>query len=133
MGSMTTAHKEALAAGRASGRAVRLYLEAIETTKPRRGRRPSPEAMRGRLAAIEEGIADGDVLQRLHLLQERTDLLERLSSLSVGVDLTSLEDDFVKVAREYGARRGITSATWREAGVSSEVLARAGVTRHAVE
>ena len=39
--------------------------------------------------------------------------------------------DFAKVAKTYGERKGIAYATWREMGVSSEVLARSGITRGA--
>src|SRR5689334_9539098 len=36
---MSDEHKAALAEGRAQGRAVRLYLEALEANKPKRGRK----------------------------------------------------------------------------------------------
>ncbi len=35
----------------------------------------------------------------------------------------------MKVAASYGARKGITYATWREVGVSAETLKKAGVSR----
>jgi hypothetical protein len=40
---MTTEHKEALAKGREAGRAVREYLAALEATRPKRGRKVTPE------------------------------------------------------------------------------------------
>lgn len=46
-----------------------------------------------------------------------------------GVDLSELEDDFVGAAADYGSRRGLTYAAWREAGVPPAVLRRAGITR----
>src|SRR5680860_433016 len=52
---MSTEHKAALAEGRANGRAVREYLEALEATKPKRGRKRTPESVKKRLDAI--GIA----------------------------------------------------------------------------
>ena len=36
--SMTNAHKQALANGRAEGRIIREYLEIVEATKPQIGR-----------------------------------------------------------------------------------------------
>ena len=45
------------------------------------------------------------------------------------VDLTELEMEFVKAARGYSERRGISYAAWREAGVSASVLKQAGITR----
>ena len=46
---MSDEHKAALADGRAQGRAVRAYLEALEANKPRRGRKRTPESMRARI------------------------------------------------------------------------------------
>ena len=57
---MTDAHKAALAEGRAQGRAVRAYLEAIAATKPTRGRKRTPDSMRSRLAVIDTTIEDAD-------------------------------------------------------------------------
>lgn len=39
-----------------------------------------------------------------------------------GVDLNELEEVLVAAAADYGSRRGITYAAWREAGVSPSVL-----------
>ena len=36
---------------------------------------------------------------------------------------------FVKVARSYSERQGITYTTWREIGVDAAVLSKAGITR----
>jgi len=58
---MTNEHKAALAAGRAQGLAVRRYLEALERSKPRRGRRPSAENLNRQLREIEEKLRDADL------------------------------------------------------------------------
>jgi len=128
---MTNEHKAALAAGRAQGLAVRRYLEALERSKPRRGRRPSAENLNRQLREIEEKLRDADPLKRLHLIQQRKAIEARLASGDGGEDLSELEDAFVDAAAEYGARKGIDYATWREAGVPAEVLRRAGVHRGA--
>jgi hypothetical protein len=40
-----------------------------------------------------------------------------------------LEDDFVRIAKAYGERKGISHEAWRETGVQPEVLRRAGISR----
>jgi hypothetical protein len=44
-------------------------------------------------------------------------------------DLTALEKQFIKVAKAYGDRKGITYSTWRAAGVSAAVLQKAEISR----
>ncbi len=126
---MSAEHKQALALGRDQGRTVRRYLEALEANRPRRGRKRTPESMGKRLEAIDQQLATADPLTRLQLIQERMDLQAELAAKSEAVDLTALEDEFVKVAGEYGRRKGITYAAWREAGVDSAVLKRANIRR----
>lgn len=126
---MSDEHKAALARGREEGRAVRRYLDALEQQKPRRGRRRTPDTIRRRLEAIEERLADADSLTRLHLIQEQADLLAELKDAGSDDNLSSLERAFVKVARSYSERKGISYAAWRAAGVSPQVLEKAGVTR----
>ena len=127
---MSDAHKAALAEGREQGRIVRRYLEALERHRPRRGRKRTAESIERRLAAIEAQLADADPLTRLQLTQEQMDLEEELAGMSEQVvDLEGLEKAFVEVARPYGARKGISYAAWRAAGVSPAVLRQAGITR----
>ena len=126
---MSAEHKEALARGREEGRAVRLYLEAIEEQRPRPGRRRTADSITRRLAAVNEKLAGADALTRLHLLQERADLDAELARAGTVDDLADLEAKFLKVARSYGERKAIGYSAWRAAGVDSEVLERAGITR----
>lgn len=126
---MTAEHKRALAEGRELGRAVRRYLDALEQQRPRRGRKRTPESIRRRLAAIAEQLDAATPLQRLQLVQERLDLAAELEALDTKVDLSALEADFVKVAKDYSQRKGISYAAWRELGVPADVLKQAGVTR----
>ena len=127
--SMTDDHKAALAAGRTEGRAVRRYLEALEAHKPKRGRKRTPESIDKRLRAIEDQLATADPLSRVNLIQERMDLSNELDGMQEKVDLTELEQEFVKAALGYSERRGISYAAWREAGVPASVLTQAGITR----
>jgi hypothetical protein len=126
---MSAEHKEALARGREEGRAVRLYLEAIEEQRPRPGRRRTADSITRRLAAVNEKLAGADALTRLHLLQERADLDAELARAGTVDDLADLEAKFLKVARSYGERKAIGYSAWRAAGVEAEVLERAGITR----
>jgi uncharacterized protein YicC (UPF0701 family) len=126
---MTPAHKRALAEGRELGRAVRRYLDALDQNRPRRGRKRTSESIKRRLDAISEQLDSASPLQRLQLVQERLDLSAELDQLDTKVDLSALERDFAKVAKDYAQRKGISYAAWRELGVPADVLKRAGITR----
>ncbi len=127
--SMSAEHKAALAKGREEGLAVRRYLEALESSRPRRGRRRTPASIERKLSAIDIQLAAADPLSRLHLLQQKKDLQEELGQNGDVADVSGLEKDFVKVAKSYGERKGISYGTWRTAGVSAAVLQRAGIAR----
>jgi len=126
---MTNEHKAALAEGRAQGRAVRSYLEALEMHKPKRGRKRTPDTMRARIAAIDASMPAADPMSRLQMVQEKMDLHRSIEAAETKVDLTAHEDGFVAAARGYGERKGISYAAWREVGVSAAILKRAGISR----
>ena len=126
---MTNEHKEALAKGRSQGRAVRTYLEALETHRPKRGRKRTPDSMRARIATIDASMPDADPMTRLQMVQEKMDLHRSIEAAEVKVDLTSYEDDFIAAAKDYGDRKGISYAAWREVGVPAAMLKRAGISR----
>ncbi|HVV37389.1 MAG TPA: hypothetical protein VHC63_12345 [Acidimicrobiales bacterium] len=127
---MTDQHKAALAAGRAQGKAVREYLDALEATRPKRGRPRTADVVRQQLEALPKAMEHADPVGRLQLIQKRIDLeaeLERLEGSTVDID--ALEAAFVQVADAYGKAKGISYAAWREIGVDPAVLKRAGITR----
>jgi hypothetical protein len=126
---MSVEHKAALAKGREEGRAVRSYLDALESSRPKRGRKRTPASIDKRLAAIDAQLDTSNSLDRLHLLQERKDLEEEKATLGEAKDVGDLEKQFVKVAKTYGARKGISYSTWRQIGVSAQVLQKAGIAR----
>lgn len=128
---ITPEHKAAMAAGRAEGRAIKQYLEALESHKPRRGRRRTPESINTRLEKIDQELAGADPMKRLSLVQERLDLLAELEQLQAPVDMSALEEQFVIAAKGYSDRKGISWTAWREVGVPASVLERAGVSRGA--
>lgn len=126
---MTEEHKAALAKGREESRAVRAYLEALERNRPRRGRKRTPESIRRRMGTIDTALEEAAPLSRLQLVQERMDLAHELEQLQAKDDLASLEKAFVKAARGYGERKGISYAAWRELGVAPDVLRQAKIGR----
>lgn len=127
---MSAAHKAALAEGRAQGRAVRVYLEALDANRPKRGRKRTAESIKARLDKVESELADAAPLQRLQLVQERMDLEAELTAADAPtVDLAGLEKEFVDAARGYSQRKGISYAAWREAGVPAATLKAAGISR----
>ncbi|MGH1502502.1 MAG: hypothetical protein ACRBI6_03025 [Acidimicrobiales bacterium] len=128
---MSDEHKAALAQGRAEGRAVRLYLEALETHKPKRGRKRTPESIAKRIDKIDLEIPEADPLKRLQLTQERMDLEEEALSLDAGNNLEELEGEFIEVAASYAERKSISYAAFRELGVPAATLRAAGVARSA--
>jgi hypothetical protein len=128
---MTDSHKAALERGRAEGRVVRDYLEALRSSKPKRGRKRTAESINKRLAKIEEELAEATAIDELQLLQERRDLQAEIQSMDGGVDVSELEAAFIDVAKGYGDRKGISYATWRDVGVSAATLKRAGIGRGA--
>jgi len=126
---MSAAHKASLAKGREEGRIVRIYLEALESTKPRRGRRRTPQGIEGRLATIESSLIDASPLERVQLIQERMDLEAELADSEEFIDVDALASDFAKVAKGYGSRKGLSYAAWRAVGVPAAVLRQAGISR----
>ena len=128
---MTDSHKAALERGRAEGRIVRDYLEALRSNKPKRGRKRTADSINKRLAAIESELPSASAIEELQLVQERRDLNDELASLGSGVDVGEIEEAFVEVAKGYGDRKGISYASWRDVGVSAETLKRAGISRGA--
>ena len=128
---MSDTHKAALAQGRAEGRAVREYLDALRANKPKRGRKRTPDSVTRRLEAIDTELESADALGELRLVQERRVLQLELEAMGDGVDMDALEQAFVSVADSYSNRQGISYASWREVGVPAAVLKRAGITRSA--
>lgn len=126
---MSDDHKAALAEGRRQSSAVSAYLEALETHKPKRGRKRTPESIQRQLSDIEQKIDSVSPTQRVEMLQKRRDLERAMDSSGDTVDISDLEEEFVNIAADFSERRGIEYATWREAGVSAAVLRRSGISR----
>ena len=108
---------------------MRQYLEALESTKPRRGRKRTPDSIRRRLGTIDSALPGADPLARLHLVEEKQRLEAELAHSGDTVDIAALEKAFIKVARIYGERKGISYSAWRTVGVSAPVLQQAKIPR----
>ncbi len=121
--------KSAMAEGRAQSRAISPYLEALESYRPKRGRKRTPESIDRRLQAIDSELESANQIKRLSLIQERLDLLDERRNLGRKVDLSSYEKTFVANAKPYGERRGISYQAWRQLGVPASVLREAGISR----
>jgi hypothetical protein len=124
---VTDAHKQAMAQGRAEGRVVKNYLQALEENKPRRGRKRTAESIRKKLAEIDETIDGSDPLKRVGMAQQRIDLQAELAGMENATDMGELEKEFISVAAAYSDRKGISKAAWREVGVPASVLKAAGI------
>lgn len=124
---MSNAHKKALAEGRSEGRIIREYLEVVEATKPRRGRRRTPESIARRLTAINNELKIADPVTKVRLIQERLNLRTELASMKTKTEVIAAESKFVKVAKRFSDRNDITYDAWREFGVAPSVLKRAGI------
>ncbi len=126
---MSDEHKAALAKGRMEGRVVRDYLEGLRATKPKRGRKRTPDTIRKRLDAIDAELAGASPLDELLLVQERRDLEAELAAKSNSIDMDALEDEFVKVAKSYSDSKSISYASWRDVGVPASTLKKSGISR----
>jgi hypothetical protein len=128
---MTAAHKASLAEGRAEARSVKAYLESIAAGPKKRGRQRTVQSITRRLKAIDAAMAEASALGRLQLIQERSDLEAELATKQQGTsaDTETQRKAFIKVAKAYSARKGISYASWRAVGVDVDTLKAAGITR----
>ena len=124
---MSAEHKEALAQGRLQGRAIRAYLEALETHRPKRGRKRTPDGIVKRIEKIAEEFDAADPMKRVLLIQEQMNLQAELDGMNENIDVQALEADFIEHAWAYSEAKGITRGAWRAAGVPAAVLRSAGL------
>ncbi len=126
---MTDEHKAALALGREQSRAVANYLDALELNKPKRGRKRTLDTVKRQLDEATQALKSASGIAKVELVQRRRDLEVELAAMQAGggPDIAALEQAFVKHAKGYAARKGITKAAFREVGVPADVLQRAGV------
>lgn len=125
---MSKEHKEALAQGRRESKAIKTYLEALNSRRP--GRPVTPDSVKQKIVSIEEKIArESDPLRRVELTQQRLDAEQQLEEVQQAADLDQLEKEFVDVVKSYSERKNISYSAWREQGVPASVLRDAGIPR----
>jgi glycerol-3-phosphate cytidylyltransferase-like family protein len=112
---------------REQGRIVRNYLDAVTRHKPQRGRPRTVESIDRDIEKIDHDMASADSLGKLELVQRKIDLQAKRTEIENPTDLSSLEAEFVRVAKDYGDRKKISAAAWREVGVSAATLKAAGI------
>ena len=127
---LTAAHKQALSEGRSLSATVDRYLAAVNTPK-QRGRKVTATTLSQRLAEAQTGAKTFSGVDKLMAAQAVRDLEKRIALLEStnSTDIKTLEAAFVRVAKKFGENRGIGYGAWRDAGVSAEVLKRAGIAR----
>jgi hypothetical protein len=126
---MTAEHKAALASGREQSRHISAYLDALEAHKPKRGRKRTKDGIQKQLSEVEAKIGSARGIKKLELAQKKIALRAELDTLDVAVDLSGLRKNFLKHAKDYSKRKGITYQAWRDAGVPAQDLRDAGITR----
>jgi len=126
---MSDDHKAKLAQGRTESRVVSRYLEALEAGKGRRGRKRTPESINIQLTKLEKEIESASPIRRLELTQKRFDLALEKDRLEARFDIAQIERDFIKIAKTYAHRNGISYSAFRELGVPADVLKRSGISR----
>jgi uncharacterized protein YicC (UPF0701 family) len=126
---MSDEHKAALAKGRTEGRVVREYLEGLRATKPKRGRKRTPEKINQRMNEITAELASASPLDELLLVQERKNLQAELAGMSNAIDMDALEQAFIGVAKSYSESKSISYSSWRDVGVPAHTLQLAGISR----
>ncbi len=108
---------------------VRQYLKVLQEEKPRRGRRKTVESLQRRIDYIRANLADANPLTRVHLHQELIDCKKEIEQLKAKNKTSTLEKDFIQIAKSYSMRKSISYTAWRASGVPASVLKKAGITR----
>lgn len=123
---MSQEHKDALARGRREARAIKAYLNALESRRP--GRPVSKESLKKRLEKLDQKLETADnPLETVDLIQSKLDIEKALAEVENAQDMATLETGFVENAASYSERKGVTYTAWREFGVPAKVLREAGI------
>jgi len=123
---MSLEHKEALALGRQQSRAIKAYLEAHRSRSV--GRPATRKSLEERYATLTEKIeSTEEPLAMVALIQKRLDVEHALAGFDEGSDLDKAQAGFVRHAKAYSERKGISYSAWRLAGVPPAVLKAAGI------
>ena len=113
---------EARLAARSETGVVRAYLEGLNAQKDLYQGRYSLE---DRLDKVEKRLKNSsDVIEEMLSMQKRKEILDLINKQPA---IVALESEFVKVAKSFSDRRGISPPVWKEMGVPTDVLKRSGI------
>lgn len=124
---MDASHKAKLAQSRADARAVKAYLEYLETNRPKRGRRRTEGSITARLATITSELETASPLARLNMFQEQADLEAELETMKQRADGTALRAAFVETAARYAESKGLKKSAFKQMGIDAATLRDAGI------
>lgn len=128
------ANSKAMQDRRRHRRTVSKYLSALEERKANRkpGRPRNVQSITGQLNKAEDLKSTATGLQRLEAIQTVEDLTEDLEQLKKqAAHITTLENEFISIAKEFGELKGISYKSWCKQGVEEAVLERAGIRKAA--
>jgi hypothetical protein len=117
-GKMTDEAKEAMVFGAKAHRAVDAYLQYVDQHKLR-GRSVNRETLEAKAKAETNLARKVIIIAQIHEAIRREDMRQ---------EEEALEADFIKYAPRFSEQHGIQYAVWREMGVQTQVLAKAGIT-----
>lgn len=122
---MTQQHKDAMAQGRKERAIVKRYLESLEKVQ-----RNNSATIARKLMGVKTMLNDNSLtpVKRLNLIQKKIDLTKKLKEQEEPMT-QDLEKDFVRVAKSFSERKGISYKAWREVGVPARVLKLADIHR----
>lgn len=113
---------------RAEARAVKNYLESLQSGRGSQG--TNPARLKERLERAQTSLAsETNVLRRAEIVQSIHDLEDAIKRSGRGGEGVDLEAEFVKYGARYSERKGLEWAAWRSMGVPAAVLTKAGVPR----
>lgn len=123
---MSEDHKAALARGRREARAIKAYLNALDSRKP--GGFVTKEGLQSRLKVANEKLShENNPLRRVDLLQKKIDLEAEIADFDDVLEIDDLEAEFVVHAKAYSERKAISYTAWRDFGVPTATLKRADI------
>ncbi len=127
---LSSEEKQRMAEGRSHSRVVERYLREIATGKyHKRGpRKNDPEAIKAELAELNAKIASSPPgVEKLVLVENRRKLEQILAGRAESEAFDELENKFLGIAKLFSDTRGISYESWREMGVPTRVLIKAGI------
>jgi hypothetical protein len=111
--------------------AIRRYLQALEgrSSSPFQGKR-TREWVIEQISTLPDAIlAETDPVKKLLMTQDLLNHQKLLRNMPTDEEFAKLEDAFVRVAKAWSDRKGVSWAAWRHVRVDEDVLARAGIKR----